>query len=59
MNIGITGLGRMGAGMARRWLRKGHRVVGHNRTASVAEDMTADGLEVAYSLEEVVSSTLR
>ncbi|MBC8161237.1 MAG: decarboxylating 6-phosphogluconate dehydrogenase [Roseiflexaceae bacterium] len=55
MNIGITGLGRMGAGMARRWLRKGHRVIGHNRTAAVAEEIAADGLEVAYSLEELVA----
>lgn len=55
MDLGITGLGRMGAGMARRWLRHGHRVVGHNRTASVAEEIAADGLEVAYSFEELVS----
>lgn len=55
MDVGITGLGRMGAGMARRWLRYGHRVVGHNRTASVAEEIAADGLEVAYSFEEMVS----
>ena len=54
MDLGITGLGRMGAGMARRWLRKGHHVVGHNRTASVAEEMAADGLDVAHSLEELV-----
>jgi len=55
MDLGITGLGRMGAGMARRWLRNGHRVVGHNRTASVAEEIASDGMEVAYSLEELVS----
>lgn len=54
MDIGITGLGRMGAGMARRWLRNGHRVVGHNRTAAVAEEIASAGLEVAYSLEELV-----
>ena len=54
MDLGITGLGRMGAGMARRWLQYGHRVVGHNRTASVAEEIASDGLEVAYGLEELV-----
>ncbi len=32
MEIGIIGLGRMGAGMARRWLRGGHRVVVNNRS---------------------------
>ncbi|HEX9440481.1 MAG TPA: NAD(P)-binding domain-containing protein, partial [Roseiflexaceae bacterium] len=32
MELGLTGLGRMGAGMARRWLRGGHRVVVNNRS---------------------------
>ncbi len=54
MEVGITGLGRMGAGMARRWLRNGFQVVGHNRTAAVAEEMAADGLIVAHSLDELV-----
>jgi 6-phosphogluconate dehydrogenase len=29
MQIGLVGLGRMGANMSRRWLRDGHTVVGY------------------------------
>ena len=35
MQVGIAGLGRMGAGMARRAARGGHDVVAWNRTESV------------------------
>ena len=36
MQVGIAGLGRMGAGMARRLARAGHQVVAWNRTEQVA-----------------------
>src|SRR5918999_6115837 len=39
MQIGIAGLGRMGAGMARRLARGGHDVVVWNRTESVATEV--------------------
>jgi 6-phosphogluconate dehydrogenase len=52
--IAVVGLGKMGAGLARNLLDHGWRVVGWNRTASVAEGMAPDGLEVAYSPREVV-----
>jgi 6-phosphogluconate dehydrogenase len=55
MDIGITGLGRMGAGMAERWLRGGHRVVAHNRSHGPIDELAAKGAEAAYSLEELVS----
>jgi len=42
MQIGIAGLGRMGAGMARRLARGGHDVVAWNRTESVARDVAAE-----------------
>lgn len=54
MDIGIIGLGRMGAGMARRWLRGGHRVVVNNRSHGPIEELVADGAEGAYTLEELV-----
>jgi 6-phosphogluconate dehydrogenase len=38
MEIGIVGLGRMGAGMARRLARAGTRVVGYDRANSLTED---------------------
>jgi 6-phosphogluconate dehydrogenase len=54
MDIGITGLGRMGAGMAERWLRGGHRVVAHNRSRGPIDELAAKGAEGAYSIEELV-----
>lgn len=54
MDIGLFGLGRMGAGMARRWLRGGHRVVVTNRSHGPIDELKADGAEAAYSLEELV-----
>ncbi len=42
MQIGIAGLGRMGAGMARRLARGDHDVVAWNRTESVARELAAE-----------------
>jgi 6-phosphogluconate dehydrogenase len=42
MQVGIAGLGRMGAGMARRLARSGHDVVAWNRTQQVAMDIAAE-----------------
>jgi len=42
MDVGIAGLGRMGAGMARRLARGGHEVVAWNRTESVATEVAAE-----------------
>lgn len=54
MNIGITGLGRMGAGMAERWVRGGHRVVVHNRSRGPIDTLASKGAEPAYTLAELV-----
>jgi 6-phosphogluconate dehydrogenase len=54
MDIGITGLGRMGAGMAERWVRNGHRVVAHNRSRGPVDELAGKGAEAAYSIEELV-----
>jgi len=37
MKIGLVGLGRMGAGMAERWRRAGHEVVGYDRNPDVRD----------------------
>ena len=42
MQVAIAGLGRMGAGMARRAARGGHDVVVWNRTESVASEVAAE-----------------
>src|SRR6187551_1240082 len=42
MQVAIAGLGRMGAGMARRAARGGHEVIAWNRTESVATEVAAE-----------------
>ena len=42
MQVAICGLGRMGAGMARRSARGGHDVVAWNRTEAVAVELAAE-----------------
>jgi 6-phosphogluconate dehydrogenase len=60
MQIAIAGLGRIGAGMARRLARSGHDVVAWNRTPAVATDLAAEPengghVTVAESLEALVA----
>ena len=60
MQIAIAGLGRIGAGMARRLARNGHDVIAWNRTAAVATDLAAEPengghVTVAESLEAIVA----
>jgi 6-phosphogluconate dehydrogenase len=56
MELGLIGLGRMGAGMARRLLRGGHRVVVNNRSPDPIKELEADGAVGAYSVEELVGA---
>ena len=43
MQVGLVGLGRMGANMSRRWLAAGHTVVGYARHAETVDGLVADG----------------
>jgi len=56
MQIGLVGLGRMGANMSRRWLRAGHSVVGYARHAETVNGLLADGAisAGATSLKDLV-----
>ncbi|KAF1699461.1 6-phosphogluconate dehydrogenase (decarboxylating) [Pseudoxanthomonas jiangsuensis] len=56
MDIGMIGLGRMGANMARRLHQGGHRVVGFDPGPAAREALQADGLETAQSLEALVAA---
>jgi 6-phosphogluconate dehydrogenase len=56
MELGLIGLGRMGAGMARRLLRGGHRVVVNNRGPDPIKELEADGAIGAYSVEALVGA---
>ena len=56
MRIAISGLGRMGANMARRLRRSGIEVVGLNRTQSVVEELAAEvGVIAASSAAEAIT----
>ena len=50
--VGMIGLGVMGAVIARRLLRSGHEVRGYNRTTAKAQELAADGLQVARTPRE-------
>jgi len=57
MHLGIIGLGRMGANMARRLRRGGIEVTAFNRTQSVTDELAAEtGLTAASSIEELVAA---
>ncbi|HQH21977.1 MAG TPA: decarboxylating 6-phosphogluconate dehydrogenase [Thermoleophilia bacterium] len=56
MDVAMVGLGRMGANMARRLLRDGHRVVVWNRTWARAEELGAEGAEPVRELADVVKA---
>jgi 6-phosphogluconate dehydrogenase len=49
MDIGIIGLGRMGANIARRLLRHGHHVTGYNRDSSKTAALAREGATAADS----------
>ncbi|MCS7011785.1 MAG: decarboxylating 6-phosphogluconate dehydrogenase [Anaerolineales bacterium] len=56
MQIGLFGLGRMGANMARRWHRDGHEVIVCNRSPEPVDQLKAEGLRGVYTLEELVAA---
>jgi 6-phosphogluconate dehydrogenase len=52
MQLGMVGLGRMGAGIVRRLTRKGHRCVGYDVNAGAVQAIESDGIGGARTLEE-------
>jgi 6-phosphogluconate dehydrogenase len=55
MELGIVGLGRMGANMARRLMRDGHRIVAYDVNPDAVSELAGEGAEAASSLEELAS----
>jgi len=53
--LGMVGLGRMGAGIVRRLLRDGHDCVGYNRTPEAVAALATEGMMGASSLEDFAS----
>jgi 6-phosphogluconate dehydrogenase len=55
MELGMIGLGRMGANMTERLVRGGHRVVGFARTEESRQHVVDKGAESAVSLEALTA----
>ena len=53
MNVGIIGLGRMGAGIAQRWLEAGYTVIGFDVDAVHAKSAQEMGVTTVRSVAEV------
>src|SRR5580658_4216684 len=55
MKLGMIGLGRMGANMARRLMRGGHQIVGYDRSPANVAELAGHGATGATSLEDLVA----
>ncbi|MFZ3323796.1 MAG: decarboxylating 6-phosphogluconate dehydrogenase [Usitatibacter sp.] len=55
MKLGMIGLGRMGANMAQRLMRAGHRLVGFDPKPEARGALERDGAETAESLSALVA----
>jgi 6-phosphogluconate dehydrogenase len=56
MELGIIGMGKMGAPMAERLTRGGHRVIGYVRHADARAPLVKKGIEQAVSLTNLVGA---
>jgi len=56
MRIGIVGLGRMGANIARRAMASGHSVVGYNLDPARSEELAREGMEPAATIDELAEA---
>jgi 6-phosphogluconate dehydrogenase len=55
MQLGIVGLGRMGANMARRLMRDGHEIVAYDVNADAVSQLAGEGATGADSLEDLAA----
>jgi len=55
MQLGMVGLGRMGAGIVRRLMADGHLCVGYDVSADAVKAVEADGMTGSGSLQEFAS----
>ncbi|MFN8216064.1 MAG: decarboxylating 6-phosphogluconate dehydrogenase [Solirubrobacterales bacterium] len=56
MQLGIVGLGRMGANMARRLMRDGHEIVAYDVNAEAVAALSGEGAQGAGSIADLVSA---
>ena len=59
MQLGMIGLGRMGASMVRRLMRQGHECVAYDVNAAAVEALAADGARGTTTLEDFVKTLSR
>jgi 6-phosphogluconate dehydrogenase len=59
MQLGMVGLGRMGANMVRRLTRRGHELVAYDLFPDAVRALSAEGATGAFSLAELVSKLSR
>ena len=59
MQLGMIGLGRMGANMVRRLQRAGHHCVAFDRSAESVKQVARDGATAAASLDDLVKKLQR
>jgi 6-phosphogluconate dehydrogenase len=59
MDLGMIGLGRMGANIVRRLMRDGHRCVVYNRDASKIQKLADEGATGASSIDELIAKMER
>ena len=55
MQLGMIGLGRMGANMVRRLMRDGHQCVVHDRDAAAVDALVREGATGAATIEQLVA----
>jgi 6-phosphogluconate dehydrogenase len=55
MQLGMIGLGRMGANMVRRLLKGGHQCIAFDRSPKAVDDLASEGAVGASSLKDFVS----
>jgi 6-phosphogluconate dehydrogenase len=56
MQVGLFGLGRMGANMARRLHKGGHDVIVSNRSPKPVDELIAEGIKGVYTIEDMVDA---
>ena len=59
MQLGMIGLGRMGANMVRRLERGGHRCVVYDRNPASVQQLTADGATGSTSLADFIAKLVK
>src|ERR1700730_9173947 len=59
MQLGMIGLGRMGANMVRRLLRGGHQCVAYDIHPEAVKELVQEGAVGASSLDDLVSKIAR